>query len=380
MSAPTPWLVVSHRLDTSPAAASVDHLVTWLSRRSDIALHTAAWAAGPGDRTALRRGRFADVAACHEGVLPAGLRRVGLAKVAGGVAGRAVRRALRSVPSEGVLFLNTGFASPVLRYLPTGRRTVVTHLHQLDRLADPPLPEARVAALVAATDHWLAADEETRAWAGAAWGLDVDSILVAPEMVEADAMSLEVEAPAADPSRLRLAIAGAAWFRRDLASRLVQALLRARPALDLDLVWCHVVAEHHLAPLLHDLDRLGVVDRFRAPATPGEVPKLMEGIDALALTTLDEDAPWAAWEAALTGAVVASFDVHPRAGMVEERGGVTCSYPDVSAMAEALLAAHDDRLHRTAESVASARRELARRDVAAIGPQILDLVSTRSEA
>mgnify|MGYP000867541442 CR=1 FL=1 len=180
MTTPAPWTVVSHTADDSVPAVTVAHLMAWLDRDPRVDLHTVLWSRGHNSPQRYDFGRLANVAEAHD-VFPAGLlRRVGLSRVGGVLAGRAVRRTLRSVPAEGVLYLSSAFAAPVLRYLPAGERTVVTHLHGIDREAVPPLSQERVDQIRAVTDVWLAVDEKTRAWAAKAWEIDPDAIVVVP--------------------------------------------------------------------------------------------------------------------------------------------------------------------------------------------------------
>src|SRR5690606_30619498 len=180
-------------------------------------------------------------------------------------------------------YLRIAHAGAVVRYLPPGDRTVVTHLHGLDRRADPPLTAEKVANLKAVTDVWLATDDDTRAWAAEEWDIAFEAISIVPEPVDPTTWT-GLDRPT-DPNQLRLGLAGGAWFRSDQSARLVQTLLRLRPGLDLDLVWPAVVPVDHLAPVLHDLEVLGVRDRLELPSTSEEVLALLDGVDVLALTT-----------------------------------------------------------------------------------------------
>jgi glycosyltransferase involved in cell wall biosynthesis len=344
--------------------------MAWLDAEPSVDLHAVLWAAGPAGTKPYDHGRFYDVGADHRRLAARAARQVGLARVGGGLAGRAVRSTLRGIPTDGVLYLSTARSGAVMRYLPPGERTVVTHLHATDRRGEV-LPDDKVAQLRDATDVWLAADDETRTWAAEVWGIDVDSITVVPEPVDPSTWNRATRL--GDRNQLRMGLSGAAWFRSDHAGRLVQTLLRLRPELDLELVWTEVIrSKDHLAPLLHDLDHLGVGDAMELPRSADEVMALLDDIDVLAVTTPDDEAPWVAWEAATLGVPIVCFDTHRVVPNVEEGVGLVVPYLDVVAMAEAVLAIHDE--DREAGSGINTRRaELRRRDVTVIGPRLLDL-------
>jgi len=372
MTAPVPWTVVGHTADESEPAVGLGHLIAWLDERPSVELHTVLWAWGPAGTSRYERGHFMNVGDDHRRLLARGLRSVGLARMGGGVAGRAVRSTLRRAPRSGVLYLSTAAAAPVVRYLPPGERTVITHLHAVDRLADPPLTPDRVARVVEATDVWLAADEETAAWAADEWGLDPTSINVVPEPV--DPRHWNRAARPVDPGHLRLGLAGAGWFQTDHTSRVVQSLLKLRPELRLELVWTEAMrSRDHLAPLLHDLDRLGVLDAFELPDSPEEVRDSLDDIDALAVTSPDHEAPWVTEEAAARGVPVACFDTHRAAHNVRDGAGFVVDYLDIVGMATGLLAIHEGERVPEAAEINARRQALYRRSVTTIGTRLLEL-------
>jgi len=373
MTTPAPWTVVSHTADDSVPAVTVAHLMAWLDRDPRVDLHTVLWSRGHNSPQRYDFGRLANVAEAHD-VFPAGLlRRVGLSRVAGVLAGRAVRRTLRSVPAEGVLYLSSAFAAPVLRYLPAGERTVVTHLHGIDREAVPPLSQERVDQIRAVTDVWLAVDEKTRAWAAKAWEIDPDAIVVVPEPVDLSGANRAGRSP--DPTRLRLGIRGAAWFRTDHTARLVQRLQRVRPALSIELVWAEVIGSpDHLAPLLHDLERLGVSANLQLPRTSDEVVEAMDDIDVLVMTTPDDDSPWSVHEALSRGVPVVGFSTHGLASTIDGAFGMVVPYLDVVGLADAVIALHEQDDSAASPDVVRRREELRSRDVDVVGPRLLALV------
>lgn len=377
-----PWTVVCHTADESTPATTVVTFMAWLDRHPDVELHTVLWSRGHMPSSTYDFGRFANVATAHDGVLPTVLRRVGLGRLAGGLAGRAVRSRLRSVPPSGVLYLNTGFSAPVLRYLPPGDRTVVTHLHAIDREADPPVPADRVAQLVSVTDVWLASDDATRDWAVDAWGIAADAVTVVPDPVDSEGWNRAARHP--EPGRLRLGVRGGAWFRTDHTARLVQQLRARRPDLHLDLVWAEVIGSpDHLAPLRHDLEHLGVAHHLELPGSADEVLAAMDDVDVVVMTTPDDEAPWPVHHAISRGVPVVGFDTHRLAGELDDLG-VVVPYLDVAAMADAVLGLHADDLgadelrpdgaRGDAPRIVRRRAELRRRDVALVGARILDLV------
>ncbi len=366
-----PWTVVHLTADDSPATRNVSMLLRWLAEQPDISLHTVLWLPGWADTDAFRLGRFHDVARDHRAWLARSARRAGLDDKADALTRRAVRSTLATVPATGAIYLNGAGCVVALRYIPPGERTVVTHLHPTDRDADPPLLPERVEHLLAATDVWLAADEETRDWAVAEWGIDPDAVGIVGDLV--DLAGWDGRNHPEDPNRLSLAIAGGAWFRSDHTARLVQALLRLRPALDLDLLWTEVEQEEHLAPLLHDLGTLGVRDRLRLPASHGETAERLRDAHVLALTAPDDDPPWEAWQAAQRGLPVVCFDSHRRAPDIGRHvEGRVVGYLDVVEMAGAVLDLVDATRTGAARDFEASRAALADRDIRVVGRQLIE--------
>jgi glycosyltransferase involved in cell wall biosynthesis len=345
--------------------------MAWLQDHPEVELHTAVWAAGHHGTAPYDFGRLYDIGSAHERLLARGLRGFGFTRLGGGVAGRAVRRTVRNMPTDGVLYLSSVRAGAVLRYLPPGPRTVVTHVHVMDRLAEPSLPADRVATLVEQTAIWLAVDDETRTWVTDTWGVEADRVHVVPEPV--DPASWTRSAHLTDPNQLRLALRGSTWFRRDHAARLVQLILRRRPELQLQLVWANPVASKHLGPVLHDLRQLDVYDRLELPATADELRALMVDVDVLAFTTPDDDVEWVMSEAGAAGIPMVCFDSHRSVGGVTAAGGVAVPYLDVAGMADAVLAFLDRQRSSVDESAVAKVDDLRNRDMSVIGPRLLSI-------
>lgn len=379
----TPWTVVSHTADDSVPATSVARLMAWLDQQPEVELYTALWATGHYGTAPYDFGRLANIGRAHE-VLPARvLRAFGQPRLAGGVAGRAVRATVRTLPPRGVLYLSSARAGAVLRYLPPGGHTVVTHLHEVDRRANPPLPADRVATLIERTDVWLAVDDETQEWAVAEWGIEEHRIHVLPDIVDpATLPDVTGVAPAdgsrrsTDPNQLRLVLRGATWFGRDHTPRLVQHLLRQRPSLALELVWAEVTDRKHLGPVLHDLRQLDVLDRLEVPASRDALQEALKGIDAVALTTPDEDAGWLLSHGTATATPMVCFDSHRGAPAVAAAGGVVVPYLAVAEMAGAVLALVDERRASRSRTIESQRTELARRGPDTVGRRLLEIVGS----
>src|SRR5690606_23505839 len=87
VTAPVPWTVVSHTADDSVPAITVTHLMAWLDRAPSVDLHTVLWSRGHNGSSPYDFGRLANVAEDHEALLPDLLRRVGLGRLGGGLAG-----------------------------------------------------------------------------------------------------------------------------------------------------------------------------------------------------------------------------------------------------------------------------------------------------
>jgi hypothetical protein len=358
--------------DDGPAMRTVEVLISWMAGQPVVRLHTVLWLPGWSSTARFEAGTFHDVARDHRRRLPRALRRAGSDRLAGKVTVRAIRSTLRTVPRSGGLYLNGVVCAPALRYLPPGDRRVVTHLHASDREAVPDVPPEHLARLVEATDVWFADDEETRDWAASALGIDPDEVELVGELV--DLAEWEATHVPADPDRLDLAVAGGTWFRSDHTARLVQTMLRLRPELDLRLLWTEVEREEHLAPLLHDLDLLGVRDRLHIPGSHAELHDRLREVRALVLTTPDEVPPWLAWQAAKGGLPVACFDSHPHAAEVgRSPDGRVVEYLDLVGLAEAVIGFHDDVRTGAHRRFEDGRAALAAQDVSVIGDRLVDL-------
>ncbi len=367
-----PWTVVHLTADDGPAMRAAEVLITWMAGQPVVRLHTVLWLPGWSSTARFEAGTFHDVARDHRRTLPRAMRRAGSDRLAGTFTARAIRSTLRSVPRSGGLYLNSAVCAPALRYLPPGERRVVTHLRADDRDAAASLPADHVTRLLEATDVWFADDEETRDWASETWGIDPGSIDLVGELV--DLAEWEASHVPTDPDRLDLAVAGGTWFRSDHTARLVQAMLRLRPELDLRLLWTEVEREEHLAPLLHDLDLLGVRDRLHLPASHAELHDRLREVRAIVLTTPDEVPPWLAWQAAKGGLPVVCFDSHPHAPEVgRSPDGRVVEYLDVVGMAEAVIGFHDDVRTGAHRRFEDGRAALAAQDVSVVGERLVDL-------
>jgi glycosyltransferase involved in cell wall biosynthesis len=373
VSARQTWTVVSHTADDSIPAVSVTHLMAWLDRHPEVDLHTVLWSRGHRGTAPYDFGRLANVGDAHEAFLAQLLRRMKLGRVAGGVAGRAVRATLRSVPTEGVLYLSSAASGPVLRYLSPGDRTVVTHLHAMDRQAK--LSPEKLAALRDATHVWLAVDDETRDWAVTTLGLDPLEVNVVPEPIDGRSWNRAMRAP--EPDVLRLGVRGAAWFRTDHTARLVQRLRRLRPDLRIEMVLAEAIADReHMTPLLYDLEMLGVVDLLEMPRSSDEVIASLDDIDLMVLTTPDDEGPWSVHEALNRGVPMVCFDTHRLAGTIGDTLGYVVPYLDIVAMADRVLALHSRDPVGDSPEIVRKRAEMWTRDVETVGARIMELAGS----
>ena len=368
---PNQWTVVSPAADGSPASTSASALMGWLHHRPEVSLHTVLWASGPAGTASYDFGRFTDIGSAHEALLPQLLRGVGLTRLGGGLAGRSVRARLRPVPRSGVLYLSSAAAVPVVRYLPDGDRTVVTHLHRADLSGEPALPADRVATLRAVTDVWLAVDEDTRTGAVQRWGLDPATVHLVPELMD------PLPEPLPRPPRVgpaRLGLVGEAWFNTDHTARMAQILGRLRPDRPISMTWMQAGASRSaLAPMIHDLERLGAADRLTLPPSIDEVRAALADLDVLVLASPDHDLGWVIEEAKARGVPVVCFDTHRAASGVDEEAGLVVSYLDVEALAEAVLTVVEGRWSGGTLAKDRARASRLRHDVSVLGPDIVAL-------
>lgn len=365
--APVDVTVVQLTADGGSAMQSAEVLATWLADRPDVALHTVLWLPGWSNTARYEAaGTFHDVARDHRRALPGALRRAGAGGLASKLTARAIRSTLASVPPSGAVFLNGATCAPALRYLPPGDRRVVTQLRATDRDAVEAMPAGHLERMVRATDVWFADSEATRGWAVAVWGIDAHAVELVGELV--DPAVWEARYEPSDPDRLVLAVAGASWFRSDHTARVVQTMLRLRPELDLQLLWTGVDREEDLAPLLHDLELLGVRDRLHVPSSDVELRDRLREVRAIVLTTPDRLPPWQG------GLPVVCFDSHPQADEIgRDPQGRVVEYLDVVGMAEAVIGLHDDVRTGAHRRFEDGRAGLPQRDVRIVGERLLDV-------
>lgn len=370
MSRPEPWIVVNHAADDSPSSTGLVHLIRWLAEREDVDLHTVLWEAGYRPTSPYDAGRLIELGPAHAYLPSKVLRAAGVTRLAGGLAGREVRARLSRLPTTGVAYLSTVRSAPILRYLPAGERTIVTHLHRSDRLSEP-LADDRIAGLVADTDVWLADDDETRRWTADTFGVDLDAVHVVPVVEDASASPRSVRVT--DENVLRLGVRGSQWFRRDHAARIVQQLLAKRPELDLEIVWTEAAGAENLGPVLHDLRMLGLEDRVVLPPDDDAIRAELSDLDALLFSTPDDDMGWLLAEAGGADVPMVCFDSHRSRTGVSAAGGRVVPYLDLSAAADAVLDLLHERRKTAAESLAEVRERLRLRQADVIGPRILEL-------
>lgn len=378
MTGPVPWTVVAHAADHSPPTIALGHLVRWLAQRPDVSVRTVVWTAGP------RMQVFAgtpvhDVGRVRRWLLPLRMQRLGLRRLGGGLRGRAVRSALKSVPAGGVLYLSTGFAGSVLRYLPPGRRTVVTHVHAVDRIAADHLTAPDRDRLVAGTDRWLATDADVAAWMASAWGISAGTITVVPAPVAVGSVPPPITG---DSEELVVAVAGASAWRDgpDHTARLARALHRYRPGARVRFTWIgNVREERELWPIIHDFDRLELSDAFAGTVAPRDPLAPLEGAHLLALTAPDEVCPWPAWEGAARGLPFVCFATHRLSSVAAAGAGARVDYGAVDDMARAILALSDEPAERRRRGQRAKDLVAAERDISLVGPQVLDAGGVAAE-
>lgn len=259
---------------------------------------------------------------------------------------------------EGVdtVHLNGPQAVTLLRYIPGPLRHVDTYVHAGD-LGVGDLDRRDRALLLAATDRFLAADREVARRLVDA-GVAPDAVTV---WVWQRPMSVaEPDADVIAEQRRRLGVPAAAqvvavpvvqgWVKSpDLTVALAWELERRRPTPPSHFYWYGGPFERALRwPIEHDLET-AAVSTVHLDRQPWRADRpALAAADVVVLPSRDAGPPGRARHAARWGAPILCWSNHPDAAQVRAWGGDVVPFPDVSAMAERVLAWSADEPARRA--------------------------------
>ena len=373
--APAEVLFLGHALDRTGPPIFLRHLLRWLHAHTDLRTAVAALEDGA---------LHAELAALAPVAVLGEPRPVALPRGSGpatALVRRARRRRLPALDDRTALYVNTAWSVRALRYLPGHRGPVIGHVHELEVGLDLHLPAADRALLLDRTDHWIAASVAVADNLADRWGVGRDRIAVHHEMIEVAELAAVAPDEVAElrrsigaaPGTVVVGTAAVVNWRKapDLFLELAASALRRADGADLRFVWLGVdPTSAEVADLRRAARRAGIADRTTFVGASERPEAWMRAFDLFVLPAREDAFPLACLEAAAAGRPIVCFDAGGMPELVGEGAGIVVDFPDVEAMAGAVLdlALDEPRRHRVGERA----RELVehRHDVAVAAPRL----------
>ena len=359
---------LAHAADRTGAAITLLHQLRWLRANTDLQIVTVLLRDGP-------------LLGAFESLGPAiviGEPDLNPARTPAMEADDARRRAqLADLAGADLVYVNTAWSIHALPFLPVGAATpVLAAIHELDHDLRDGMPPASLALLLSAPAHFIAGAPVIASNLVEGYGVAADQVTVVSE-----AIALPKPGPA--PSRHSLdldeeafvvvAVGSPIWRKGpDLFVHLADRLARRVQPVRMRWLGADPVVPHpDLVTPLADRARLeleAVVD-FLPPTD--RVFDHLRCADAFVLTSREDANPLVCLEAAAVGLPVVCFD---NGGIPAALGPEACidvPYPDIEAMADALVALAEDEPGRRARGRAAAAAVRLRHDIETTGPVLL---------
>jgi len=292
---------------------------------------------------------------------------------------RTRRALLAGLTDLDLVYVNTAWSIHALRYLPEQQgRPVLAAIHELDMDLGDSMPAASLAELFGRPDAFIAGAAVIGRALVARYGVDPADVVVIDESIPLP----DPGAPGPDRQELGLSPeafvvigAGSPQWRKgiDLFVHVAAAVRRRRPTLALTFRWLGAdpeVGHPDLVTPLADRDRLGLADVVELLPPTDRVIDHMRRADVFLLTSREDAQPLVALEAAAMALPVVCFD---NGGIPDALGSDACTtvaYPDIGAMADALIELADAPAERRAKGHAGRARVVMGHDIATNGDRI----------
>lgn len=381
-------LFVGHGAERSGPPRFLLHLQRWVRDHDRAEIETVLARGGDltPDLAAIGPVRVLDDGWTTPRVLQAGLSRLAQHRAAGAVARARARLALGRVRRADLVYLNTASSGGLaaVRALPF-RAPLLTHVHELEVGLRYGLRPDERQHLFVATDRFVAASQAVADNLVDRYGVARSRVAVHHEVVDRREGPDPVRA-AALRRRLgledgRLVVVGASgmtdWRKApDLFVRLAWEVGR-RPGGDrVRFLWVGGAdAGPEWWPLDHDLRHLGLEDRVHFLGTSPNAADELSLCDVFVSPAREDAFPLACLEAGALGVPIVCFD---SGGMPElvgpKRAGAVVAYPDVAAMADAVLGLVADPAARAAAGRRARAAVHAEHDVAVALPALWEEV------
>jgi len=290
----------------------------------------------------------------------------------------AVRAELGDLAGADLVYVNTAWSITALRYLPIDpKRPLVAAIHELHHDLGDSMPPSALADLFGRPHHFVAGAEVIARHIVEHHGVEPAQITVVPEPIELP----DLDAPAGltrsalglDPGDFVVMAAGTPVWRKgpDLFVHLYRAVQLMRPDIRLRFVWLGAdpsAGHAGLVTPLADRDRLGLQEAVTFLAPTPLVFDHLRLADVFVLTSREDASPLVCLEAAATGLPVVCFDSGGMPEILGPDASRVVPFPDLDAMASALIDLHDDEPGRRATGRAAQARVRAGHDVEQVGP------------
>jgi glycosyltransferase involved in cell wall biosynthesis len=376
---PSKVLFVGHGAERTGPPIGLLHLLRWIHANTDLPFEVLLLEGGV---LLPEYERLAPVHVLHESRLPrlAVLGQVlagwGLAALGDRVKVWGYRRRLRGLRHVGVVYVNSAWCIRALRYVDAPEATVIAAVHEMEVGLDYHLDDLHRRLLVERPDRFLGVSAAVRHNLVERHGVDPARISLHHEMIEVERAP---RVPAADPGRRMLVGAsGLLRWRKgpDLYLAVAALVRRKRPDLDVRWTWIGSRGEPGDLPVIEqDRDAAGLADLVDFEGETSDPIARFADLDVFVLTSREDAYPLVCLEAASVGVPVVCFDAggmpelvtgsvdrmveDPRAEPDLTPGepcGVVVRYPDLEAMADAVVALLDDPARAASLGARGARR------------------------
>ena len=231
---------------------------------------------------------------------------------------------------------------------------VISHVHEMSVILEHRLAPDDLAFALGASEHYIAVSGAVHDYLARRHGIAEEAMTIIHEFIDEPAPPDRLDGQAAEvraelglsPSAPLVVACGSTDWRKapDLFLRLAWEQRRRRPDLDVTYVWVgntRNAEEDHLVEF--ELDRLGLRDTVRFVGVRTDPLPWFAAADVFVLPSREDPFPLVCLEAAATSTPVVCFDT---GGIVELVGpndaGAVVPYPDVVAMADAVVGLLDD--------------------------------------
>jgi glycosyltransferase involved in cell wall biosynthesis len=271
-----------------------------------------------------------------------------------------------------LVYLNTVGSAPALAAVPEGT-ALVCHVHELDFALQHWITDDDRAALARRVDRFIVVSDVVRESLQRCVAVEDDRIVRHYGFIDVAAVAAAGEAAGQEEGAGPVVGAsGTTEWRKapDLFLALARAVHQRRP--DARFEWVGGSATGpEIDGVLADRDRLGLKEVVAYVGEQQDALPWFAGFAVFALLSRDDPFPLTVLEAAALGVPVVAFDSTGAREFLTDGCGVVVAYPDVEAMAEAVVELLDHPERARALADAARRRVTADHDLRIAAPRLL---------